>query len=237
MYRINLGSGEESVTMPTQQVNDARWHIFTAERVALSLSLSLDTINITHTLSSTNLTLDIDTSQVYIGGSPSSDSDDDIITNAYNGCLEDIRIDGNALPTIGANDFASVTFLGSSSVSYSCSLRGCSPNPCSDAAANCTEVGSHGYRCHCSDGSVTESRPCAPPVPPSSFRLVVVVVPIIGGVVLCVLVTLLGKLRPLFYSSCSFDTCTRQVDAIDTLKIIKVTEISFLLFELHVVYR
>lgn len=194
VYHINLGSGEESVSMPTMQLNDAEWHTFSVKRVALSLSLSLDNTNLTHNLSSTNLTLDIDATQVYAGGFPSAESDD-VMANTYTGCLEDIRIDRNILPTIGSNDFASVTFHGSGLISYNCALRGCSPDPCNDVAgASCTEVGSSGYRCHCSDGSVTESSPCPVPVPPTMFRLVIVVAPIVGGVILCVLVTLLGEL-------------------------------------------
>lgn len=191
VYHINLGSGEESVTIATQQVNDALWHTFTVERLALSLSLSLDDTNITHVLRNTNLTLDVDPTQVYAGGFPSSESDD--ITNAYTGCLEDVRINGYVLPTAGSNDFASVTFHGSSPISYNCALRACSPNPCGQDGANCTEIGSSGYRCHCSDGSVTQSRPCPTPAPPSSFLFVIVVAPVLGGVVLCVIVTLLGE--------------------------------------------
>ena len=191
VYRINLGDREESVAMTTSQVNDALWHVFTADRIALSLSLSLDSTSLNHTLSSANLTLDIDPSQVYAGGFPMPESND-IITNAYLGCLEDIRINRHTLPTSGSNEFASVTFSGSSPISYRCALRACSPNPCGEGA-NCTEVGSTGYRCQCSDGSVTQTRPCPTPTPPPSFRLVIVVAPILGGVILCAIVTLLGE--------------------------------------------
>ena len=192
VYHINLGSGEESVTIGTQLVNDARWHVFTAERTALSLSLFLDDSNLTHTLSGTDLTLDIDPSQVYAGGFPSSESDD-IIANAYTGCLEDIRIDGNILPTVGSNSFARITFGGGAPISYNCALKGCSPFPCG-SEANCTEVGDTGYQCQCSDGSVTQSRPCAAPAPPSMFLLVVVVGPVVVAVLLCVIITLIGEL-------------------------------------------
>ena len=192
VYRINLGDREESVAMTMSQVNDALWHVFTAGRIALSLSLSLDSNSLNHTLSSANLTLDIDPSQVYAGGFPMPESDGVVITNSYFGCLEDIRIDGSTLPTSGSNEFASVTFSSDSPISYRCALRACSPNPCGDGA-NCTEVGSTGYRCQCSDGSVTQSRPCPTPTPPPSFRLVIVVAPILGGVVLCAIVTLLGE--------------------------------------------
>ena len=182
--------------MATYQVNDAVWHTLTVERTALSLFLSLDsTSNLTHTLSSMNLTLDIDPTLVYAGGFPSSNSEsnDIIISNPYIGCLEDIRIDGNILPTVGSNEFASVTFLGNAPISYNCALQACSPSPCGEGA-NCTEVDSTGYRCMCSDGHMTVSQPCPSPVPPPTFRLIVVVAPIVGGVVLCVIITLLGEL-------------------------------------------
>lgn len=181
--------------MATQRVNDAVWHTFAVNRIALSLSLSLDEVsNITHTLSSTNLTLDVNPSLVYAGGFPSSPkSDDIIINNAYIGCLEDIRIDGNVLPTVGSSEFASVTFLGSDPISYNCALRACSPNPCGERA-NCSEIGSSSYRCSCSDGHVTVSQPCPAPKPPSTLRLVVLTAPIVGGVILCAIITSLGEL-------------------------------------------
>ena len=182
--------------MTTQQVNDALWHTFTVERTALSLSLSLDaTFNLTHTLSSTNLTLDIDPSRVYAGGFPSSDStpDDIVISNPYTGCLEDIRIDGSVLPTVDSNEFASVVFLGNAPISYNCALRGCLPNPCREEGANCSEIGSNGYRCMCSGDHMTISEPCPAPVPPPTFRLLIIAAPIVGGVILCVFITLLGE--------------------------------------------
>ena len=200
VYRINLGSGEESISMATQQVNDALWHTFTVERTALSLSLTLDTTsNLTHTLTSTNLTLDIDPSLIYAGGFPltssGSDStpDDIIISNPYVGCLEDIRIDGNVLPTVDSNEFAGVVFLGNALISYNCALRSCLPDPCGEEGANCTEIGSMGYRCMCSGGHMTMSEPCPAPVPPPSYRLLIIAAPIVGGVILCVIITLLGK--------------------------------------------
>lgn len=203
VYHINLGSGEESISMATQQVNDAVWHTFTVERTALSLSLTLDmTSNLTHTLSSTNLTLDINPSLIYAGGFPSSSSttsDDIIISNPYTGCLEDIRIDGNVLPTVNANEFASVMFLGNAPISYNCALRGCLPDPCGEEGANCSEVGSTGYRCMCSEGHMTVSEPCPAPVPPPTFRLLIIAAPIVGGVILCVIITLLGEFFKIYY--------------------------------------
>ena len=194
VYRINLGSGEESISMITQQVNDAEWHTFTVERTALSLSLSLDnTFNLTHTLISTNLTLDINPSLIYAGGLPlaNAESDDIIISNPYTGCLEDIRIDGNVLPTVDYNEFASVMFRGD--ISYNCALRSCSPNPCG-VGANCTDIGISRYRCMCSNGHMTVSEPCPAPVPPPTFRLLIITAPIVGGVILCVIITLFGEL-------------------------------------------
>ena len=190
VYHINLGSREESVAMTTHRVDDALWHVFSVERLILSLSLFLDDTNLTHSLSSTNLTLDIDSTQVYAGGFPSLESGD-VIINAYTGCLEDVRIDGNILPTLGSNDFASVAFRGTAPISYNCALRACSPNPCGEGT-NCTEVGSSGYQCHCSDGSVTVSLPCAAPAPPPTFRFVLVVVPVLGGVILLAVMTIIG---------------------------------------------
>ena len=178
--------------MATQQVSDAVWHTFTVSRLALSLSLSLDEVsNVTHTLSSANLTLDIDPSLVYAGGLPSAGSDDIIISNAYIGCLEDIRIDGNVLPTVGSSDFAQVTFIGSDPISYNCALRACSPNPCGEGA-NCSEIGSSSYRCVCSDGHMTVSQPCPAPEPPSTLRLIVLTAPILGGAILCAIISSLG---------------------------------------------
>ena len=206
VYHINLGSGEESISMTTQQVNDAVWHTFTAERTALSLSLSLDTTsNLTHILSSTNLTLDIDPSLIYAGGFPISDStsDDIIISNPYTGCLEDIRIDGSILPTVDSNEFASVTFHGNAPISYNCALRACLPSPCGEEGANCTEIGSMGYRCMCRDGHMTVSEPCPAPVPPPTFRLLIIAAPIVGGVILCVIITLLGEFFDTIYTVCT----------------------------------
>ena len=193
VYGVNLGSGEERVTLPhTYPVTDAQWHYFEASRIAFDLTLTLDNLTFSHNLGGAHINLDINTSHIYAGGRPTVNGSTTII-NPYIGCLQDIRVDQNVLPTVEANRFASVSFGGSEPISKGCALQGCFPNPC--GAGNCTEQGDTDYVCMCSDGSTQFSQTCSDPVPPSRYTFIIVIVCVAGVLIVCVIIILLGKYK------------------------------------------
>jgi len=113
VYHINISSVEGTVRASGIPVGDVRWHMVDVLRSGLAVSLTIDSNStFQHTLADNALILNIDASQIYAGGRPVNDD----VSNGYTGCLQDIRLDQFVLPTSGSNDFASVTFGGSSGI-------------------------------------------------------------------------------------------------------------------------
>ena len=194
VYHINISSVEETVRASGIPVGDVRWHMVDVLRSGLAVSLTIDSNStFQHTLAGNALILNIDASQIYAGGTPVNDD----ISNGYTGCLQDIRLDQFVLPTSGSNDFASVTFGGSSGIIQGCTVGPCFTNPC--GSGNCTELGGTSFACNCSDGTVQLGRPCqGPRVPPTGILAIAVGV---GGGVLALLVILVIAGKILFVYS------------------------------------
>lgn len=196
-FHINLGSREEMVNFPDTAVSDSRWHLVTVQRSVLDLQLGLDNLTITHTLGGDQLYLDVGYSEFYAGGVPATISEqNDTTTSFFTGCLEDIRLDQNILPTSGTNSFAMATYRGvesssSSSVTLGCALRGCFPDPCQ--GGECAERGETEFVCTCSDGSVLQSMPCSEPVTVTPYLLVAIACAVLGGLVLFLIIAIIGK--------------------------------------------
>lgn len=192
-YHIDLGSGKETITLSSEfsKVDDAEWHFFEAERIALDLKLTLDNMTMSHRLGGKQLYFDINPSHIYAGGKPQSNAAEKI----YIGCLEDLRIDQNILPTSGSNKFAtSVAIKGSGgSVGLGCALKGCSPNPC--GTGNCTEEGERDFVCSCRDEGLVMSAPCSEPEPMKvfQFKLVVITVSLVVGLLSILIIFILGE--------------------------------------------
>lgn len=190
-YHINLGSGEEVVTLPDgfPAVDDAVWHLLEVRRSALDLELALDSEVLSHALSGIGLYLDVGYDRFYAGGVP----DQGGVARAYTGCLEDIRVDQMALPTSGSNGFASVAFRGNtSSVRIGCALRGCFPNPCGEGGT-CVEDGATEFVCSCEDGRRVASMACVRVPTVTPYLLVIVVAAAIIAVLLILILGILGE--------------------------------------------
>ena len=189
VYHINVGSGEETVRASGIPVGDVQWHMVDVLRSGLTVSLTIDSnFTFQHILAGNALILSVDASQIYAGGRPVNGD----VSNGYIGCLQDIRLDQFALPTSSSNDFASVTFGGTSGVIQGCTIGPCFSNPC--GSGNCTELGGTSYACSCPDGSVQLGRSCLEPgLPPTGILLIAVGV---GGLVLAmvVIVVIAGKI-------------------------------------------
>ena len=187
-YHIHLGSGvvERVDTPPGYSVDDAQWHYLEAERVGLDLRVTLDNITISRMLGGSELYLDVGYGQFYVGGVPVGVSG---VGPRYNGCLEDVRVDDNVLPTVGSNGFAAITYQGNSTgVRTGCGLRGCRPAPCGPGG-NCTERGETGFVCTCSDGRRLSS-PCPAPQRVTPFLFIIIAASAIGGLLLLLIATI-----------------------------------------------
>ncbi len=193
-YHINLGSGEETFSFPTSlsPVDDAEWHYLEVERNALALRLVLDNLTLSYTLGGNQLNLDVPYDYFYAGGSPVQSGSD--AGNLYIGCLRDIRVDQNVLPTSGSNRFATVSFSGDTDtpgISTGCGLKGCFPDPCQ--GGNCTENGDVEFTCSCSDGSILNSSPCIIPERVTPFLLVIIIVALVVVLLLLLITGAIGK--------------------------------------------
>ena len=175
---LNLGSGQETVLVASEHlINDSQRHSVTVARTGLDLTLTVDSHTLQHSLAyGTPLTLEIDSSEIYTGGSPYA-------TTSFVGCLQDVRIDQFDLPTSGSNSFASVAFEGSedglTSITAGCNLSPCFPSPCGSGV--CEEMNNSSFQCVCSNG-VRMASIC--PQPQDKFQYTPY---IIGGAVLGVL--------------------------------------------------
>ena len=202
LYHINLGSGEEVFALPPSNVgsssrinplgiDDAEWHFFESNRVALNLTLTVDNVTWSRTLGGDQLYLDVSPSDVYVGGTPFGGG-----ATFYLGCMEDVRIDHQELPTSGSNDIASIVYSGAEGeeaggVPTGCALRGCFSDPCKMGV--CTELGASDYLCSCSDGSTVRSAPCPVAESMMRFRLIIIVSSVVGGLVVALIIFVLSK--------------------------------------------
>ena len=141
-YSIDIGSG---VTMVTgDYISDAIWHTIEVCRIGLSVTMTIDDDNTYSTnLQGNSVILDILNNDIYAGGHNQA--------VLYNGCIDDIRLNNKQLPTNGTNQFASVTFIGTSPRS-GCVISGpCLSNPCTEGG--CRPVSGDIYLCVCSNGA------------------------------------------------------------------------------------
>ena len=113
------------------------------------------------------------------------------MSSGFNGCLQDVRLDGFSLPTSGSNQFASVLLVGGEgAVVGGCSLSPCSLGLC--GSGQCEEVGNDSYVCLCEDDSQSTSR-CPQREEKDDLLPYIVAGSVLGCVVFLSLVTLLGK--------------------------------------------
>ena len=113
------------------------------------------------------------------------------MSSGFNGCLQDVRLDGFNLPTSGSNQFASVLLVGvEGAVVEGCSLSPCSPGLC--GSGKCEEVGNGSYVCLCEDNRRSTST--CPQREERDYLLPYIVAgSVLGCLVFLSLVTLSGK--------------------------------------------
>ena len=141
---INLGSKTE--TLSTSTVADELWHSIEVNRTGLDVTISIDgSTTYSKDLDGPHLTLEYSLDEIFIAGGPGMD------TMGYDGCLQDIRFNLQPLPVSGANDFASVVFVGGTP-ELECRVGPCYPNPCN--TGNCSEQEDNTYLCMCPDGQI-----------------------------------------------------------------------------------
>ncbi len=182
---------QESFLLTNRTIADSAWHSVEVKRSALELTATVDDdVTLYRTLKGTHLSLDV-RPIIYTGGRP--DLGGSNIMSPYLGCLEDVRIDGNPLPTSGANSFATVVFVGEE-VSYNCALGPCLPNPC--GRGNCSEVtltGESSFKCACEREEVVIGNSCPSDPTPPMFTLIVVFATVAGGLLICVTIISMGE--------------------------------------------
>lgn len=120
-------------------ISDRVWHTVKVHRVGLSVTMTIDNNTYFTSLQGDSVIFNILTNEIYIGGHNKS--------IPYKGCIDDIRLIDRQLPTKGANEFASVSFIGTAP-SSGCSP--CLPNPCREGV--CQLVSMDTYQCICSNG-------------------------------------------------------------------------------------
>ncbi len=185
---------------------DSAWHYVEVKRSALDLTTTVDNVTAQHTLKGMQLSLDV-APIIYAGGRPNSGGTD--IVTPYFGCLEDIRIDRNPLPTVSSNNFAIVVFIGND-ISYNCALGLCLPNPC--GRGNCSEttltMGRSSFLCECDSGDKLTGSRCPGDPTPSMFTLIIIFVTVAGGLLLCVTIVLMGELLScMLVCLCNYSSC------------------------------
>lgn len=160
-------------------LNDALWHTVSISRVGLTASLTVDNENVSLLLLGPHLTLEYNSSGVFVGGRPGPGA---TVTDGYHGCLEDIRLNQNSLPLSESSDFASFTFVGIAAMA-GCSVGPCFPtNPCSPG--NCTEKDNGtSYMCVCADGRTGTSN-CDVIDLPVGVVALIIAISVLGLVVL-----------------------------------------------------
>ena len=180
---LDLGSGQESVFASGHHLNDSQRHNVSVTRSGLDVTLTVDSYTTQYTLSSSELTLEIDSAEIYTGGSPYTSS-------GFTGCLQDVRLNQFSLPTSGSNRFASVTIEGGTGVIEGCSLGPCFPHPCGSGL--CEETSDTSYECVCPDGSRRLSE-CPDTVQQSDNLAYIVGGSVLGFLLVLSLVTISGE--------------------------------------------
>ena len=149
-----MGSQTTTVTSGSNLHNGV-WHKVSITRIGLSVQLIVDNIVLNHTHSGPYFTLEYASNNLYSAGRPDNNG---AVTEGYNGCIQDIRLDHTYLPTSGTNNFVNVSYVGDTP-EKGCQVGPCWPNPCH--TGNCSEITTDVYLCTCPNGE-TKTSPCEP---------------------------------------------------------------------------
>lgn len=194
MYSINIGSSMETFSQSSLPLSDAEWHYISISRTGLSLVITVDGDTAQHTLSGLQTTLEYNNNDIYVAGRPAADGSGGI-SEGYQGCIQDVRLQQLVLPTAGSNGVASVTYVGGGPED-GCSLGPCFPNPCN--TGNCSETTGNGYQCLCPNGQV-QSTPCSQEISLTTIIViaaclaVLVAILIIAFIIGCIVMSRRGK--------------------------------------------
>ena len=156
-YRFNFGSGEGIVTISNADINiiDGKWHNINLERHGNSARLKVDnTYEAQGAAPGINDVLNLEggTGKYVYFGAEFSKIMDSKINKGFTGCIDDIRLDGIALP-LHAKAKSSIAKLETlNNVDFGCDSLSppgiCGSYPCLNSG-RCVESADGGYRCQC----------------------------------------------------------------------------------------
>ena len=149
-----MGSQTTTVTSGSNLHNGV-WHNVSITRTGLSVQLIVDNVVLNHTHSDPHFTLEYTSNNLYVAGRPDNNG---AVTEGYNGCVQDIRLDYISLPISGSNSYVNVSYVGDNP-EKGCQVGPCWPNPCH--TGNCSEITTDVYLCTCPNGE-TRTSPCEP---------------------------------------------------------------------------
>ena len=149
-----MGSQTTTITSGSN-LHDGTWHNVSITRTGLSVQLIVDKVVLNHTYSGPHFTLEYTSSDLYAAGRPDNNG---AVTEGYNGCIQDIRLDYTSLPISGNSSYVNVSFVGDYP-EIGCQVGPCWPNPCH--TGTCSEITTDVYLCTCPNGE-TRTSPCEP---------------------------------------------------------------------------
>ena len=123
-------------------------------------------------------------------GSSSSSTDGSLVEEGYHGCLQDVRFNQKALPTGGANEIASIVFVGDSPEA-GCKVGPCYPNPCG-SNGNCSELSDSRYQCKCSGGQVVTQSSCDPDTSGTGFEPIAIAIALAVFIMILIIALIVG---------------------------------------------
>lgn len=169
-YRFNFGSGEGLVTLSGIAINDGEWHTIKLERHGNSAKISVDDqFEEQGAAPGVNDVLNLEDSDVYFGAEVSSASQTgETFNKGFVGCMDDIRLDGIALPVLLTDDSQVAKLRRFNNVEFKCgplsSPGVCGSHPCLNGGT-CLEQENE-YQCVCparfqGDNCEYDLDPCA----------------------------------------------------------------------------
>ena len=190
-YTINIqGNNPLTITASNAASTDGLWHNITITRQGLNILVEYDGIYRNEVfITGNNLLLNYESDKIFAAGLAAGNS---IVQNGYTGCLQDIRLNGQPLPTTGNNELASVEFVGD------VPLRGCNVGPCypdnpCGSTGNCSEIDNNNYQCSCDNGDTVTGSSCDRIRPePSLGPVIAIVVSLAVFMIILIIAMIIG---------------------------------------------
>ncbi|XP_071951311.1 protocadherin Fat 1-like isoform X2 [Antedon mediterranea] len=148
-YSFNCGSGEGVITIEQTKINDGEWHQVEVRRVNSQAFLTLDR-SITESGTAPGNHEDVNIDRIYVGGKVVGDKkrtsrDISSVSNGFQGCMEDVFLNGQPLTASG--DDVDPSAPGTCPAVFP---QHCDSNPCQNQG-QCTNL-DFSYECKCASG-------------------------------------------------------------------------------------